>query len=90
MNGIYERVTINRSEKTVAIDRIDVNWWLDEPFMGRRDLIYLEKRENSPQQLTFVRHDYWRNSLMKFPAQLFSNFSASSYRRAFKTAPRSN
>ena len=36
--GLYERVTVNRKNKTVAIDRIDVNWWAEEPFLGRRDL----------------------------------------------------
>lgn len=88
--ALYERVTINRAEKTVAIDRIDANWFFDEPFMGRRDLFYLEQRENSPQQLTFVRHDFWRNSLVKLPAQIYSQFSAMSYARAFKSAQRSN
>ena len=78
--ALYERVTINRAEKTVAVDRIDANWWFDEPFMGRRDLFYLERRENSPEQLTFVRHD--------FPAQMYSKFSAYSYARAFKSAQR--
>ena len=66
--GLYERVTINRREKKVEVDRIDANWWMDEPFMGRRDLFYLEKRENYPEQLTFVRHDFWRHSLAKLPA----------------------
>jgi hypothetical protein len=86
--ALYERVTINRAEKTVAVDRIDANWWFDEPFMGRRDLFYLERRENSPEQLTFVRHDFWRSSFAKFPAQMYSKFSAYSYARAFKSAQR--
>ena len=25
--GLYERVTINRKEKTTAVDRMDANWW---------------------------------------------------------------
>ena len=25
--GLYERVTINRKERTTAIDRMDANWW---------------------------------------------------------------
>lgn len=31
---VYERVTINRAEKTVSRDRIDANWWFDEPFLA--------------------------------------------------------
>ena len=25
--GVYERVTVNRKERTTAIDRMDANWW---------------------------------------------------------------
>ena len=25
--GLYERVTINRKDKSTAIDRMDGNWW---------------------------------------------------------------
>ena len=60
--GSYERVTINREKKTVAIDRLDVNWWHEAPFLGRRDFFYVENREGSNSQngaLTFVQHDYW-------------------------------
>ena len=81
--GLYERVTINRAEKTVAIDRIDANWWINEPFMGRRDMFFLEQRGSKPEQMAFVRMDYWRSSLVKFPAQMWSFFSARSYKRAF-------
>ena len=38
--GVYERVTINRKERTTAIDRMDANWWQSEAFIGRRDLFY--------------------------------------------------
>jgi hypothetical protein len=38
--GMYERVTINRKERTTAIDRMDANWWQPQPFIGRRDLFY--------------------------------------------------
>ena len=85
---LYERVTVNRAAKSVAIDRIDANWWINEPFMGRRDLFYLEKRENKPEMMTFVRHDFWRNTLARFQAKTGSQFSAWSYARAFKNAPR--
>ena len=86
--GLYERVTINRAAKTVSIDRLDANWWISEPFMGRRDLFYLEKRGDKPEMMTFVRHDSWRYSMLKFPAKISSHYAAWSYARAFKNAPR--
>ena len=85
--GLYERVTINRKERTTSIDRMDANWWQPEPFIGRRDLFYLESRgENQPEQVAFVRHDFWLFKLRKFGAQMWSNFDAMSYKRAFKSA----
>ena len=79
---------LNRANQTVAIDRIDAQIQREKPFMGRRDFFYFEKRENKPEQMTFVRHDFWRSSLVKFPAQMWSHFSAMSYSRAFKNAQR--
>ena len=87
---MYERVIINRKERTTCVDRIDENPWMDEPFLGRRDLFYVEQREGGPERLTFVRHDFWRHTLAKFPAQLWSNFSAMSYKSAFKSSQRTN
>ena len=84
--GLYERVTVNRREKTTAVDRLDANWWQAEPFLGRRDLFYQESRNDGPEQMTFVRHDFWIPKLTKFPAQLWSNFDAMSYKRSFKSA----
>ena len=43
--GVYERVIINRKEQTTAIDRMDSNWWNTEAFLGRRDLFYMEGRQ---------------------------------------------
>ena len=40
--NVYERVIINRKEQTTAIDRIDVNFWHKEPFLGRRDFFFNE------------------------------------------------
>ena len=80
--GLYERVTINRKDKTVAIDRMDVNWWFKEPFMGRRDLFFPDAKDE--RRLSFVRHQFWLHKLLKFNAQSLSNFAASSYRRAFR------
>ena len=87
--GLYERVTVNRKEKTTAIDRMDANWWHSEAFLGRRDLFYLEKRgsdDSAPEQMTFVRHDSWIPKAKKFGVQLYSNIDAMSYKRAFKNA----
>ena len=56
-------MTINRAAKTVCVDRIDANWWYDEPFLSQRDYFYIEKRENYPEKLTFVQHNFWANSL---------------------------
>lgn len=67
--GLYERVTINRKEKTVAVDRMDGNWWHEKPFIGRRDLFYIENRDGTSHadgQLTFVRHEFWLSTLKKF------------------------
>ena len=81
--GLYERVIINRKDQTVAVDRIDANWAHDEPFMGQRDLFYPETRPGSNEQLAFVRHAFWLFKLNKFGHQLWSNFSAMSYKRSF-------
>ena len=38
--GLYERVIVNRKDKSTSIDRIDGNWWQEAPFMTRRDLFF--------------------------------------------------
>ena len=91
--GLYERVIINRKDNSVAVDRLDANWWQPKPFLGQRDLFYVETKDkeailndsatSSNNRLAFVRHNYWVPKLMKFDLQLWSNFSASSYKRAF-------
>lgn len=84
--GLYERVTVNRKTQEVAVDRLDGNWWHDEPFVGRRDTFYVENREGSHSSngsLTMVRHDFWLPFYSKFWAQFQSNFSAWSYKSAF-------
>ena len=84
--GIYERVTIDRKKQTTSIDRMDCNWWHPEAFIGRRDFFYPETRGNGPEQIAFVRHDFWLFKLARFNVQMWSNFSAMSYKRAFKAA----
>ena len=89
--GLYERVTINRKEATVAVDRMDANWWIAEPFLAQRDLFYVEKQDKADilsgkvlkPRLAFVRHNFWLHKVNKFNAVFWSNFSASSYKRAF-------
>lgn len=91
--GLYERVTINRKEKSVAVDRMDGNWWHAKPFIGRRDLFYIENRDGTSHadgQLTFVRHEFWLSTMHKFSNQFASNFSSWSYKRAFAATPSTN
>ncbi len=80
--GVYERVIVNRKDKSVAVDRLDINWLSDAPFLGRRDLFFPSKKHENT--LDFVRHDFWLHKLLKFDYQVFSHFSAWSYKRAFK------
>ena len=43
--NLYERVIVNRSECSVAIDRLDSNYYIDAPFLGQRDHFYVENVE---------------------------------------------
>mmetsp|Transcript_32625 Transcript_32625/g.24097 ORF Transcript_32625/g.24097 Transcript_32625/m.24097 type:complete len:158 (-) Transcript_32625:45-518(-) len=82
--GQYERVIINRKDQSTAIDRMDINWKVDAPFLGRRDLFYPEKsKENT---LAFVRHDLWVSKIFKFHYQTWTLYSAWSYKRGFKSS----
>ena len=63
---------------------MDANWWQPKPFLGRRDLFYLESRDDGPEQLTYVQHDFWLFKPLKFNTQFWTNFTAMSYKRAFK------
>jgi hypothetical protein len=78
-----ERVVINRKEQTTAVDRMDVNCYESEPFLGRRDLFYNEQREGSDSVIAFVRHDFWLWKPWTFTGTVRSSFSAWSYKRAF-------
>ena len=78
---IYERVIINRKDNTVAVDRLDANWWIPEPFLAQRDLFY---PEGDSGKLAFIRHNYWLHKVQKVNCVLWSNLSASSYASAFK------
>ena len=41
--NVFERVIIDRSDKSVAVDRLDINWLRDEPFLAKRDLFFPSK-----------------------------------------------
>jgi len=83
--GLYERVIINRDEESVVVDRMDVNWWIKEPFLGQRDLFYND--ENKGDKLAFVRHCFWYHKIYKYPTMLWSNLSSTSYKWAFGAIP---
>ena len=82
-------MTINRKENTVAIDRLDANWWIAEPFLGQRDLFYVDEADKQAvmnggqHRLTFVRHNFWLHKMFKFNKVFGSNFAARSYKSAF-------
>ena len=80
--GVYERVVINRADQTVAVDRIDINWLNDTPFMGRRDLFMPSKRTEGSTD--FIRHNFWLFKLCKFSEVMISHYSAWSYRYQFR------
>ena len=54
--GVYERVIINRNDKSVAVDRMDINWWIPEPFLAQRDLFYVDKKDaaEGKNRISFV------------------------------------
>jgi len=72
----------------VAVDRIDQSWRVTEPFLGRRDLFYIERKdlEAMKNRLAFVRHDFWLHKTMKFEAVMGSYTAAKAYKSAFKNA----
>ena len=71
---------------------MDSNYWIPEPFLGQRDFFYVEKRdyeaiksgEKKNYVTAFVRHAFWLNKLWVPYTKVWSNFSAMSYKRAFK------
>jgi hypothetical protein len=68
------------------VDRIDQSWRQAEPFLGQRDLFYIERKdkEASKNRLAFVRHDFWLHKLMKFEAVMGTWSAARAYKSAFK------
>ena len=90
--GIYERVIIDRSKLSVSVDRMDANYWISEPFLGQRDLFYVENADqkaaaegkSTSARTAFVRHNFWMHKLWVPYTKVYSNFSAMSYKSAFK------
>ena len=79
---MYQRVIINRKEQSVAVDRLDINWLHDQPFLGRRDLFMTGKQD--PNSLDFIRHSFWLFKLLKLQEVMCSNWSACYYRMQFR------
>ena len=59
---------------TTAVDRIDANYWIPEPFLGRRDLFMPDSK--NPKALSFVRHDLWVKKIIAPKIRFLTNFSA--------------
>jgi len=79
--NVYSRVTINRNEKSAAVDRFDANYFHDAPYVGRRDLFF----EGNDGRLAFVRHDLWIHKVFKLQSQMGSSWQTWSYKKAFKS-----
>ena len=60
-----------------------MNWRVDNPFMGRRDLFMTSKR-GGENAVDFIRHEFWLHKLLKMQSVLFSNCCAWSYKRSFR------
>ena len=83
--GVYQRVIINRKEQSVSVDRFDMHWLEDAPYLGKRD----QFRTNTHKEntLDFYRHEFWLPIVFKFPSQALSNYSAWQYKKAFARIP---
>ncbi len=81
--GWFERVIINRKDNTVAVDRMDVHWLEDKPFIGQRDLFMPSKRADG--SVDFIRHAFWVHKLGKMCVVMGSHFNAFCYKRGFRS-----
>ena len=89
--NLYQRVILNRSDCSVAVDRLDSNYNIEGPFLGQRDLFYVEKADMTKMKagevrypnLSFIRHNFWMSKFDAPWAKFSSNFSAMSYGSAF-------
>ena len=76
----FERVLINVKDQTVAVDRMDKNWFVTGPFLGRRDLFCFLPGE---ERMQFFRHIFWIPKVQKFWELYKFPFAKSRYNRAF-------
>ena len=93
--NLYERVILNRSECSVAIDRLDSNYYVEDskPFLAQRDHFYIEKDNMAKiaagdvrfPELSFIRYNFWLPKLSGPMTKFYSNFAAMSYKSAFNT-----
>jgi hypothetical protein len=73
-------VIINRKEKSTTVDRFDLNYYHDAPYVGQRDFFF----EGNDGRLAFVRHDIWIHKTFKLCALMSSSWNTFSYKKAFK------
>ena len=78
--GFYERITIDRKEKSVAIDSFEDCWNVKTgPYVWRRDLFF--HRDDEPKKLVFVRHLLWVNQIKRYTAQYIHPITTLSLKR---------
>lgn len=75
-------MTIDRKERTTAIDRFDMSYFHKEPYVGRRDL-FLEQDDKA---LAYIRHDIWMFKLFKLQSRIGSSFQTWTYKKQFAAA----
>ena len=75
--NVYQRVTIDRKERTTAVDHFNLNYFYKEPFVARRDL-FLEQDEHA---LAYVRHDIWLFKLFKLQSRIGSSFQTWAFKK---------
>ena len=72
---VYERVIVNRKNRSVAIDYMNMNVYHSTPFVQSRDLFYegssplKPDREEKSKGMNFVRHIFWVNKLKAYLAE---------------------
>ena len=54
--NLYQRVIINRADCSVAVDRLDENYYIETPFLAQRDLFYVEKKDIAEMKAGNVRY----------------------------------
>ncbi len=86
--GVYERVIVNRRNKSVAIDYMDTSFYFPQPYVAKRDLFYEgESPFSAPAAptsgLNFVRHLFWVNKLRAYLAEGHLSLAKMKYNSLF-------